>query len=110
MSLVWAVAWDHVNVQGLCKAGSALHWLQQSGELTPPPHLDSTVEMGREWGAGQVGGGAWVSQPESESKGRAGKRCPHTQVGRRTGPRVMKAGALVLLATGYITQENNPSP
>lgn len=55
MSLVWAVAWDHVNVQGLCKAGSALHWLQQSGELTPPPPLDSTVEMGRGGGGVSLG-------------------------------------------------------
>lgn len=32
MALVWAAAWARVNVQGLCRADSAPHWLHSSGE------------------------------------------------------------------------------
>ena len=35
-SLVWAAAGDHVDVQGLHRAGPASHWLQHSKELPIP--------------------------------------------------------------------------
>lgn len=34
--LVGADARDHVDIQGQCRTGAALHWLQGSGELATP--------------------------------------------------------------------------
>lgn len=31
-SLIWVVAWDLVDVQGLCRAGLGLHWPHNSEE------------------------------------------------------------------------------
>lgn len=42
--LVWAAAWDHVAVQGLCRTGRALHGLPHSGELAPSLSSGSTQE------------------------------------------------------------------
>lgn len=33
---------DHVDAQGLCRTGLALHWLWHCGELVPPLTGDST--------------------------------------------------------------------
>lgn len=44
MFLVWAATWDHTDVQGLCRAGPAPHWLQHTGELAPCLIRGNTLE------------------------------------------------------------------
>lgn len=43
-ALVWAVTWDHIDIQGLCRAGSTPHWLWHAGELAPPLTGCNTLE------------------------------------------------------------------
>lgn len=68
-TLVWAGAWGHIDVQGLCRTDPTSHWLQHSGEpaspitdsgtqeSSPAPLLDSKVELA-------LVEGEWVSQPK----------------------------------------------
>lgn len=95
-SLVWAVAWNHMNVQGLCRTGPGppwLHTIQHLGEQAPVPCLSSTVELalvvrwvgvgvgrvgrlggyriGRVGGVGCEGGWEYVSQLLVQERGRA---------------------------------------
>jgi hypothetical protein len=43
-ALVWPVSWDHIDVQGLCRAGSTPQWLWHVGELALPLTGCSTLE------------------------------------------------------------------
>lgn len=64
-ALVWEAAWDHIDVQGLCRTVPTPHWLWHLGELAPTlasgrvgpaHHLGSTVELA-------MLAGTQVSQP-----------------------------------------------
>jgi hypothetical protein len=63
-TLVWAVSWHHFDVQGLCRTGPTLHWLQYLREKIISCSVN-TVELSLV---------VWmlVSQPQGHEMGRAG--------------------------------------